>query len=84
MEVTGPRQKSTIPDMGMEIPCVLTFTHSDPHLLEKAKKLLAIKGFEDKHEPRKDPEDKPKYKKGSEGENNPKPKKRQKRNPVNS
>ena len=44
VEVTGSRQKSTIPDMGMEIPCVLTITHSDPDLLEKAKKLLAIKG----------------------------------------
>ena len=69
--MTGPRQKSRIPDVRMEIPRVLTFTHSDPHLLEKAKKLLAIKGFEDKHEPRKDHEDKPKRKKGSEGENNP-------------
>ena len=39
------------------------FTHSDSHLLEKAKKLLATKGFEDKHEPRKDPEDKPKQRK---------------------
>ena len=83
MEVTVPRQKSTILDVGMEIPCVLTFRHSDPHLLEKAKKLLAIKGFEDKPEPTKDPKDKPKRKKGSEDESNPKPKKRQKRNPVN-
>ena len=37
VEVTGPRQKSAIPDMGMEIPCLLSFTHTDPQLLQKAK-----------------------------------------------
>lgn len=52
VEVTGPRQKSTTPDKGMEIPTLLIFKHSDPLLLEKAKKLLEVKGFKDK--PRED------------------------------
>ena len=74
VEVTGPRQKSTIPDMGMEIPCVYTFTHRDPLLLKKAIKLLAIKGFEGENKP--EPK-KLKRKKEAEGENDPK-RKRQK------
>jgi len=52
VEVTGPRQKSTMPDKGMEIPALLIFKHSDPLLLDKAKKLLEVKGFKDK--PRED------------------------------
>ena len=45
VEVTGPRQKSIQPDMGMEIPCTLTFTYGDLQLLEKAKELLGKKSF---------------------------------------
>ena len=45
VEVTGPRQKSTQPDMGMAIPCTLTFTYGDLQLLEKAKELLGKKSF---------------------------------------
>ena len=92
MEVTGSRQKSTIPDMGMEIPCLLTFTNADPHLLQKAKKLLTSKSFQDRPpeprrnlkdnpEPRKDSKDKPKRKKVSESEN-PQLKKRKKESPA--
>jgi len=66
--VTGPRQKFAIPDMSMEIPCVLTFTHSDPHILEKAKKLLETKGFKDKLESIENHKNKPKRKKGSQDE----------------
>ena len=42
------RQKSTQLDMGMEIPCILTFTCEDLHILDKAKELLARKDFKPK------------------------------------
>ena len=45
VEVTGPRQKSTQVDMGIEIPCMLTFAHEDVRLLEKARELLEKKAF---------------------------------------
>jgi len=45
VEVTGPRQKSTTPDKGMEILALLIFKHSDMLLLEKAKKPLISPGF---------------------------------------
>lgn len=45
VEVTGPRQKSTMPDRGMEIPALLIFKHSDPLLLERQKKTLRSQGF---------------------------------------
>ena len=52
VEVTGPRQKSTQPDIGMEIPCMLTFTCEDLHTLEKAKELLLRRGFKPKDHPK--------------------------------
>ena len=88
VEVTGPRQKSAIPDIGMESPCLLSFTHSDPHLLQKAKELVTSQTIQDRPpEPRRDlkdnPEcrndskDTPKCKEISESKN-AKPKKRKK------
>ena len=88
VEVTGPRQKSAIPDMGMEIPCLLSFTHADPNQLQEAKKLVMSKttqenppetkrNLKDNPECRKDSKDTPKRKKSSESKN-AKPKKRKK------
>ena len=92
VEVTGPRQKSAIPDMGMKIPCLLSFTHTDPHLLQNAEKLVKSKTIQDRPpEPRRDLKDNPERIKDSKDtakrkeiseSKNAKPKKRKKESPA--
>ena len=90
--MTGPRQKSAIPDIGMESPCLLGFSRTDPHLLQKAKELVTSKTIQDRPpelrrdlkdnpERRKDSKDTPKCKEISESKN-AKPKKRKKESLV--
>ena len=40
VEVTGRRRRSTKPEGGMEIPCILTLRHAEEKILHKAKELL--------------------------------------------
>ena len=46
IEVTGPRQKSTQPDMGMEIPCPLTFTYGIYSFWRRLKSCWGKKAFD--------------------------------------
>ena len=78
VEVTGPRQKSTQPDMGMEIPCTLMFTYGNLQLLEKAKELLGEKGFKAETEEPQGPKSK---RLKTEEPQGPKTKKQQKKCP---
>lgn len=45
--VTGERKRSALPQGGMEIPCVLLLKHANEMIVQKAKKLLSEKGFQE-------------------------------------
>ncbi len=44
---TGERKRSGLPQGGMEIPCVLLLEHVEEKILNKARKLLSEKGFQE-------------------------------------
>ena len=47
VEVTSRRRRSTKPEGGMEIPCILTLHHAEEETLHKARDLIGRKGFKE-------------------------------------